>query len=283
MNETRDHFTSLLSLSDVRHSYNDNLAVKRVSFEVPEHGLSSIVGPSGCGKSTLLRICSGLMTPTAGGVRFGDEPVNGVPVGLAMVLQDYSRSLFPWLRVGGNVEFPIRRLPKAERTSRMHASLEAVGLADKSRHYPWQLSGGMQQRVAIARALAFRPRMLLMDEPFASVDAQTRAELEDLLLTLQRELKITVLVVTHDIDESIYLADRVIVLSPPPSVVTRIVDVDLPSPRDQLRTKADPEFQRIRAKVTQLLKDDAGATGSVATPLHATSSNNLPTSPSADW
>ena len=243
-----------LQLNAVSKSYDSNLAVREVSADVPAHKISVIVGPSGCGKSTLLRMISGLEPPTSGEVRFGGTPVHGVPEGLAMVFQDYSRSLYPWMRVRKNVAFPIKHLPAAERSERVRFAIDEVGLSGKEDLYPWQMSGGMQQRVAIARALASHPTLLLMDEPYASVDAQTRADLEDLLMRLQTELGITVLVVTHDIDESVYLADRIFVLSPPPSVVTEVIDVDLPRPRDHVTTKADPRFVAIRAHVTQLLR-----------------------------
>jgi NitT/TauT family transport system ATP-binding protein len=246
--------SAALSLDGVSKSYGDNLAVSDVTAQIPAGKLSVIVGPSGCGKSTLLRMISGLDTPTDGGVEFNGTPVRGVPDGLAMVFQDYSRSLFPWMRVDKNVAFPLKHLDTAERTQRVQEAIEAVGLAGKEKLYPWQMSGGMQQRVAIARALARHPALLLMDEPYASVDAQTRAELEDLLLTIQARLGITVLVVTHDIDESVYLADRIIVLSKPPSVVAEVIDVDLPRPRDQILTKEDPVFVETRAHVTSLLR-----------------------------
>lgn len=245
-----------LQLEGVSKSYGDNLAVRSITASVPAHKVSVIVGPSGCGKSTLLRIISGLDQPSEGEVTFEGSPVNGVPEGLAMVFQDYSRSLYPWLRVEANIAFPLSRLSESERKQRVAEAIEAVGLKGREKLYPWQMSGGMQQRVAIARALASHPKLLLMDEPYASVDAQTRADLEDLLLKIQRSLGITVLVVTHDIDESVYLADHIIVLSTPPSVVAETIEVDLPHPRDHFSTKTDPRFVEIRGHVTQLLRHD---------------------------
>jgi NitT/TauT family transport system ATP-binding protein len=177
------------------------------------------------------------------------------------VFQDYSRSLLPWMTVSGNVTLPLlaSRVPKAERKKRASEALEAVGLHDVGGMHPWQLSGGMQQRVAIARALAYQPRVLLMDEPFASVDAQTRFELEDLVLQVRKQFGITVAFVTHDIDESVYLADRVVVLSNRPASVVEIVDVNLPMPRDQVLTKELPEFAQLRGHVFRLIKGDRGA------------------------
>ncbi|WP_035758987.1 ABC transporter ATP-binding protein [Granulicoccus phenolivorans] len=243
-----------LQLDGISKSYGDNLAVRSITASIPAHKVSVIVGPSGCGKSTLLRIISGLDEPTEGTVTFEGNPVHGVPEGLAMVFQDYSRSLYPWLRVDKNVAFPLSKLPAAERDARVAEAIEAVGLKGREKLYPWQMSGGMQQRVAIARALASQPKLLLMDEPYASVDAQTRADLEDLLLKIQRKLGITVLIVTHDIDESVYLADHIIVLSTPPSVVAETIDVDLAHPRDHFSTKTHPRFVEIRGHVTQLLR-----------------------------
>ncbi|MDZ7911958.1 MAG: ABC transporter ATP-binding protein [Rhodococcus sp. (in: high G+C Gram-positive bacteria)] len=243
-----------LTLDGVSKSYGENLAVRSITAGVPAGKVSVIVGPSGCGKSTLLRIISGLDVPTDGVVSFNGTRVTGVPVGLAMVFQDYARSLFPWMRVDKNIAFPLKHLPKAERATRVQESIAAVGLSGKEKLYPWQMSGGMQQRVAIARALASHPKLLLMDEPYASVDAQTRAELEDLLLQIQANMGITVLVVTHDIDESVYLADHIIVLSKPPSIVAETIEVDLPRPRDHITTKTDPRFVEIRSHVTTLLR-----------------------------
>jgi NitT/TauT family transport system ATP-binding protein len=246
-----------LVLEGISKVYGQNRAIDDISATVPAGEVSVIVGPSGAGKTTLLRIISGLDTPTSGRVLFDGDPIKGVPEGLAMVFQDYSRSLFPWMRVEENVAFPLRRgVDKAERRTRVLEALEAVGLQGKEKLYPWQMSGGMQQRVAIARALACRPRLLVMDEPYASVDAQTRAELEDLLLLIQAKLNITVLVVTHDIDESVYLADTIIVLSKAPSVVSEVIRVGLARPRDQIVTKEESEFVHVRAHVLRLLRGE---------------------------
>ncbi|HET6380159.1 MAG TPA: ABC transporter ATP-binding protein [candidate division Zixibacteria bacterium] len=231
-------------------------ALADVSFSVREGELVSLVGPSGSGKTTLLRCVAGLRPPSAGAVRLAGRVIDDVPPDLAMVFQDYGRSLFPWLSVHHNVELPLRRLrlPAAERRDRVTAALSEVGLADAARQYPWQLSGGMQQRVAIARAIAYRARLLLMDEPFASVDAQTRADLQDTALEVWRAHGSTILFVTHDIDEAIYLADRVIVLSPPPGTVRAAIAVDLPRPRDQIETRGLPRFAELRTEVARLIR-----------------------------
>lgn len=230
-------------------------ALDDVSLVVGHGELVAVVGPSGSGKTTLLRCLAGLQTPTRGAVRLHGAPVTAVPEQLAIVFQDYGRSLFPWMTVRHNVEMPLRHrgLPPAERRQRVDAALEEVGLGDQRDRHPWQLSGGMQQRVAIARAIAYRPEILLMDEPFGSVDAQTRAELQDQLLAVWRSHAGTIVLVTHDIDESVYLADRVVVLSRPPTRVAAEIPVDLPRPRDQIATRASSGFVALRSEVARLL------------------------------
>ena len=214
-----------------------------------------VVGPSGAGKTTLLRCLAGLVPPTAGDAMFEGVALRRVPEQVGVVFQDYGRSLYPWLTVNRNLALPlkVRGVDKATRTLRIEEVLHAVGLDGEGRHYPWQLSGGMQQRVAIARVLAYRPELLLMDEPFASVDAQTRFELEDLILRVRDEFSITVVFITHDIDEAVYLADRVVVLSSSPGVVREIVDVSLPRPRDQIATKSQEHFSRLRQHILGLV------------------------------
>ena len=180
------------------------------------------------------------------------------------MFQEYNRSLMPWSTVRNNVLLPLRhkKLSKDERTRLVEEALEAVGLTRFIDHYPWQLSGGMQQRVAIARALAYQPSILLMDEPFASVDAQTRGDLEDLVLRVRDEFGITILFVTHDIDESVYLSDRIVVLTHAPTVVKEVVGVELPSPRDQIATKELPGVRapaRVRLPAHQARHHGAGS------------------------
>jgi NitT/TauT family transport system ATP-binding protein len=236
-------------------------AIADLSFEVGKGEFVCIVGPSGAGKTTLLKTVSGLLAPTSGEVELAGEPVQGPPERMALVFQDYSRSLYPWMKVGENVAFPLRRkrLGKAERKQTVEHALDSVGLASSIDKYPWQLSGGMQQRVAIARGLAYQPEILLMDEPFASVDAQTRADLEDLVLGIRHEYGVTVLFVTHDIDESVYMGDRVIILTPRPSRVQEVLEIDLPRPRHQVETKEMPEFAHLRAHVYRAIKGGQAA------------------------
>ncbi len=255
--------STMLEVSGLNHRYGAgekaHVAVNDLSFTVEAGQLASIVGPSGCGKSTLLRCIAGLIKPTSGRVSLHGDDVSGVPEDLAVVFQDYSRSLFPWLSVAKNVEFPLRwrNLSRAERRTRAQEALESVGLSGVGSKFPWQLSGGMQQRVSIARALASRPALLLMDEPFASVDAQTRFELEDLTRRVQRENGSTVLVVTHDIDESVYLSDRVLVLSKSPAKIVADLPVGLPAERDQITTRESAEFVTLRGEVARLLHGGA--------------------------
>jgi NitT/TauT family transport system ATP-binding protein len=234
-------------------------AIGDISFELAEREFVCVVGPSGCGKTTLLKCMSGLLAPSRGEVRLNDRKVDGPPEEMALVFQEYSRSLLPWMSVRGNIELPLRhkKLEKPERTRLVEEAVEAVALSGFIDRYPWELSGGMQQRVAIARALAYQPEILLMDEPFASVDAQTRGDLEDLILQVRERYDMTILFVTHDIDESVYLADRIVVLSPAPTSVREILDVGLPHPRDQVETKELPEFAHLRAHVYRLIKRES--------------------------
>lgn len=247
----------MLVVQGLHHAYAPaQVAIRDLSFEVSAGEIVSIVGPSGCGKTTLLKALAGLLTPTGGMIRFQGQVVRGVPEGLAMVFQEYSRSLLPWTTVYANIELPLRYQPvnSIDRSHRVSESLQAVGLSGFGDRYPWQLSGGMQQRVAIARALAYHPKLLLMDEPFASVDAQTRADLEDLAAAVRDQFDITIVLVTHDIDEAVYLSDRVVVLSGAPSIVLAQIPIDLPRPRDQIATKACEQFVAKRSEVARLIR-----------------------------
>jgi NitT/TauT family transport system ATP-binding protein len=238
-----------------RYAPGQKAVLEDLTFEVKAGEIVCIVGPSGIGKTTLLKSIAGLHAVSSGRVEIDGVPISGPPRQMALVFQDYSRSLMPWLTVPKNVEMPLRhlKLGRKESAERRRAALEAVNLADADRKYPWQLSGGMQQRVAIARALAYQPEVLVMDEPFASVDAQTRFDLEDLTLSIRDNYAMTIVVVTHDIDEAVYLADRVIVLGGHPARVRTTVEVDLPSPRSQAATRADHRFAELRTKVFEVI------------------------------
>src|SRR3954469_10030393 len=250
----------MLTVSHISKTYGTGEqatpAIADVSFEVGREEFVCIVGPSGCGKTTLLRIMWGRVSESGGSVELEGGAVAAPPERMALVFQDFSRSLFPWMTVAANVDFPLRRkaIAKGERRQAVEEALASVGLEGFGARYPWQLSGGMQQRVAIARGLAYRPEILLMDEPFASVDAQTRADLEDLVLRLRHDYGVTIVFVTHDIDESVYLADRVVILSSRPTIVQETLDVPLPRPRDQVTTKELAEFAQLRAHVYRAIK-----------------------------
>jgi len=252
-----DTLLSVRGLKKVYHTDGGDIeAVRDLTFDLGKNETTCLVGPSGSGKTTLLKCIAGLLEPTSGEVVLDGKPVTGPPKKMAVVFQEYGRSLFPWLRVAENVELPLKTagVPKAEREARVAEALEEVGLGHVPRSYPWQLSGGMQQRVAIARAIAYQPEVLLMDEPFAAVDAQTRADLEDLVRKVRKDLGISVLFVTHDIDESVYLAERVIMLSSSPTVVQEDLVVDLPAERDQLNTRSLPRFTQLRHHVYEQIQ-----------------------------
>jgi NitT/TauT family transport system ATP-binding protein len=247
----------LLKVAALQKRYaNGTLAIQEITLDVRKSEFASIVGPSGAGKTTLLKTICALLAPTSGQVSLHGKVINEPPPEMILVFQDYARSLFPWLTVMGNVIFPLKKrtdLSKSEKENLCKEAIKAVGLERFSTHYPWQLSGGMQQRVAIARAIAFRPEILLLDEPFASVDALTRADLEDLTLRLRADFDITMLLVTHDIDEAVYLSDRVFVLSPPPSVLVAEIAIPLPHPRDQIRTRSDQGFLELRNRIHAMI------------------------------
>jgi NitT/TauT family transport system ATP-binding protein len=249
----------MLEVLKLTHAYRDHVALEDVSFEIDKRELVSIVGTSGCGKTTVLRAIAGLVQPTSGEMKLSGTPITGVPDGLAVVFQDYSRSLLPWMSVRDNVMFPLRRrgLDKAARRKAADEALDSVGLAASAKKYPWQLSGGMQQRASIARALAYRPALLLMDEPFGSVDAQTREDLEDLLLRVRADTDMTILLVTHDIDESVYVSDRILVMGGSPGRLVADLSVGLPSERDRIETREMPEFVHMRAEVGRLVRANA--------------------------
>jgi NitT/TauT family transport system ATP-binding protein len=191
---------------------------------------------------------AGLLAPSAGRILVNGQEVNGPPRGLVLLFQEYNKSLFAWRSVLGNVRFGLeaRGAPAAGAAGRARALIELVGLKGFERHYPWELSGGMQQRVAIARALAYEPEVLLMDEPFGSLDALTRLELEDTLLRLWAELKTTIVFITHDIEEAIYLSDRIWVLSRRPSEIVEELPIEFPRPRHQVTTRAEARFMALR-------------------------------------
>jgi len=230
------------------------LVNRDVTLTVGPGEFISIVGPSGAGKTTLLRTLGGLATPDSGTVQHRGEPTRGVPSWLSMVFQEYNKTLFPWLSVRKNVRLAVRDIPKDAADQRIDEALAQVGLTDFAGHYPWELSGGMQQRVALARAMASHPELLLMDEPFASVDALTRANLEDMVLGLWQQARFAAILVTHDIGEAVYLSDRVMALSGRPSTILAEVRIDLPRPRSQSETRALPRFHELSSQLLALVE-----------------------------
>jgi NitT/TauT family transport system ATP-binding protein len=244
----------VLTLEGVTKTFRDNEetcpALAGISFDVAVREIVCIMGPSGCGKSTLLRIIGDLDRADAGTINQASVDKDGKP-STAMVFQDHA--LFPWLTVYENIVYGLRlavqKLPEEEIGKRADSLLELTHLDAFARSYPHQLSGGMKQRASVARALAIKPAVLLMDEPFSALDPFTRRELEDEVLRIRHDLKTTILMVTHNPEEAVYLADRIVILSGRPAVVSDILQIDLPGPRDP----ADPKFIRIREQVTRMI------------------------------
>ena len=232
-------------------AYGAQTILRDVSFDVAEHEFVCLVGPSGCGKTTLLRTLAGLTAVSSGSARFKARSIDGPQTELAVVFQDYARALLPWRTVSGNVALALeaRGIPSAEHAGRIAPLLEKLRLAQHADKFPSQLSGGMQQRLQIARCLAQEPQVLLMDEPFGSLDAITRQELQDEVARLAKDERRTVVFVTHDLEEAIYLGDRVIALAANPGRIAEIVTIQLPRPRNQLTTREDPRFLEYRHRL----------------------------------
>jgi len=245
----------ILDVQSLSKSYRQaggetTVAIGNITCQVEAGEFVSFVGPSGCGKTTLLMSIAGLLAPSSGRVIVNGKEVSGPPANLVLLFQEYNKSLFAWRSVLGNVRFGLAargaRSTGAAAEDKARELIQLVGLKGFENHYPWELSGGMQQRVAIARALAYEPEVLLMDEPFGSLDALTRLELEDTLLRLWAELKTTILFITHDIEEAIYLSDRIWVLSRRPSQIIQELKSDFSRPRHQVTTRADARFMELR-------------------------------------
>jgi NitT/TauT family transport system ATP-binding protein len=233
-------------------------ALRDIHFKVHRREFVCVIGPSGCGKSTLIRLLAGLYQPTSGRILLDGAPVSAPGPERGMVFQGYT--LFPWSTLVKNVMFGLEMKglgkPQAEREARQWLSL--VGLDKFADHYPSQISGGMKQRVAIARALAAQPRILLMDEPFGALDAQTRAQMQGHLLEIWRNVDVTILFITHDLDEAIFLADRILVLKANPGEIAEIIEVPVPRPRHPSQLSS-PEFQATRRRVDELIHPPAAA------------------------
>ena len=230
--------------------------LENISFDIRDGEFLSIVGPSGCGKTTLLRMLAGLVRPTCGNISFDGKPIAGPARERAIVFQDYTNALLPWRTVAGNIELALEKtMPaQAERKAAVQGLIKKMGLSHAAQQFPQQLSGGMQQRVQIARCLAQNPRLLLMDEPFGALDAITRQTLQDELLALAAEKRTTTVFITHDLEEAIYLGDRVIVLAANPGRIVETVEVGLPSPRNQLTSREDARFLSLRHHLFGLLQ-----------------------------
>lgn len=228
--------------------------LRDVTVDVREGEFLGIVGRSGTGKTTLLRALAGLV-PVTGSLTYQGDALKSPPGTVVMVFQDYGQALLPWRTVERNVALGLEgRLEKTERLERVRSALRMVGLEGRAADYPWRLSGGMQQRVQIARALAMRPQVLLMDEPFGALDAMTKASLQDQLLRVHEEIGSTIVFITHDMDEAVYLSDRVVLIEGTPGTVGTPVATELPRPREQISTKELPRFLEVRHHLGEALR-----------------------------
>ena len=245
----------LLFVESLSFKVNDLEILRDINLSIDDKEFVCIVGASGCGKTTLLRMMAGLLSPTRGHVSYRGQQVVGPHREIAVVFQDYAKALLPWRTVAGNVSLALEgcSVPAAERPQRIHELLCKVGLEDRAEAFPVQLSGGMQQRLQIARCLAQSPQLLLMDEPFGALDAMTRQTLQDEVTRLCRDSGVTVVFITHDLEEAIYLGDRVISMEKMPGKIGETLVIDLPRPRDQLTTRENTKFLAYRHQLFKLL------------------------------
>ncbi len=246
----------LISFAEVTLALGGKTIVERLKLDIRAGEFLCIVGASGCGKTTALRLAAGLYQPTSGRVTFGGQPMQGPRQDCAIVFQDYGKALLPWRTAAGNVSLALEAsgMPTSQRAARIGELLATVGLPHHAEKYPAEMSGGMQQRLQIARCLAQDPKVLLMDEPFGALDAMTRQGLQDEVLALVAASRATVIFVTHDLEEAIYLGDRVIGLLPHPGRIGIDLPIGLPRPRDQLTTREDAEFLRLRRELFDFIK-----------------------------
>ena len=248
---------ALIRFSKIDLAFSDRKILEQIDLEIARGEIVCLVGPSGCGKTTALRIATGLLAPTAGSVTFDGAPVLGPRRDVAIVFQDYGKALLPWRTAAGNISLALEAAatPRGARAGRIEALLKKVGLPHHADKYPSQMSGGMQQRLQIARCLAQEPAALMMDEPFGALDAMTRQELQDEMLEIAATTGATILFVTHDLEEAIYVGDRVIGLAPHPGRIGIELAVPLPRPRDQIATREDPEFLALRRALYDFIKN----------------------------
>ena len=256
MNAHATHET-LIEFRNVNHAFGARPILQDINLSVARSEFVCMVGPSGCGKTTMLRMIGGLQEPTRGDVFYAGKRVTEPAHEIAFMFQDYSKALLPWRNAAGNVSLALEAsgVPRAARPERINMLLGKVGLAGHAEQFPIQLSGGMQQRLQIARCLAQEPAVLLMDEPFGALDAMTRQALQDELLRIIKAGNTTALFVTHDLEEAIYLGDRVVALHPNPGRIAQIFDVQLPRPRNQLATREHPEFLRLRRAIFDFISE----------------------------
>jgi NitT/TauT family transport system ATP-binding protein len=250
---------TLIAFRNASLSLGDRLILEHIDFTVRRGEFVCIVGASGCGKTTLLRLAAGLLRPNAGDVTYRGRSIEEPARDIAITFQDYSKALLPWRTAAGNVALSLEAagVPRVERGPRIQALLDTVGLGQRADTYPAQLSGGMQQRVQIARCLAQEPSVLLMDEPFGALDAMTRQALQDEVLRIFRSGSTTIVFVTHDLEEALYLGDRVIAMRPNPGRIAQVFDIGLARPRNQLTTREDPEFLRLRRELFDFIQEPA--------------------------
>jgi NitT/TauT family transport system ATP-binding protein len=251
-----DRERAQIAFTDVKLDLGGKTIVENIGFDVKPGEFLCIIGASGCGKTTALRLAAGLYQPTRGTVTFDGKPMLMPRRDIAIVFQDYGKALLPWRTAAGNVSLALEAsgIASSLRAARIDELLRKVGLPGHAEKYPAEMSGGMQQRLQIARCLAQEPKALLMDEPFGALDAMTRQGLQDEVLSLVEASKATVIFVTHDLEEAIYLGDRVIGLLPHPGRIGIELKIDLPRPRDQLTTREDPEFLRLRRELFDFIK-----------------------------
>jgi NitT/TauT family transport system ATP-binding protein len=247
---------ALIEFRRVDVAFGDRTVLQAIDLKVERGEIVCVVGPSGCGKTTALRVAAGLLPPTSGDIVFAGRALKGPSRDVAIVFQDYGKALLPWRTAAGNVSLALEAagVPASKRAPRIAALLDKVGLPHHADKYPAQMSGGMQQRLQIARCLAQEPVALMMDEPFGALDAMTRQELQDELLNLADVTHATIFFVTHDLEEAIYLGDRVIGLLPHPGRVGIELPIALPRPREQVITREDPEFLRLRRELYEFIK-----------------------------
>lgn len=247
--------SSALSIRNLAVRFGARTILNAINLGIREGEFLCIVGSSGSGKTTLLRVLAGLVRPAEGAVLFEGTEISGPSRNRAIIFQDYSKALLPWRTVRGNVALSLeaRNVPAGERNAVIDKLLAKMGLSQAQEQFPGQLSGGMQQRVQIARCLAQEPKLLLMDEPFGALDAMTRQTLQDEILQLAAEQRITTVFITHDLEEAIYLGDRVVVLGQSPATIITSIEIELPRPRNQLTTREDGRFLAYRHRLFEML------------------------------